>query len=246
MHRSTLPAHRMTPADAQQIVAGFLSDRRAKHGDATMTAPPGGEGGDGGGDGGAGGGGGSDAGGGRTAPTDPADPNYFPPNTAVTEMTADQRAAYWRFEAKRANDRVPANLSELQQKAREYDDLVAATRSDGEVAIDEALEIGREEGRAEVLQEAAAELLRTHLSTGRTDDQVAVLMRGINPAGFITDEGKLDGPGIAAFAATLGGGTGGGGRDIGQGRRGGQAKASVASGRDLYQDRRSKKEPATT
>jgi hypothetical protein len=239
MKSTILSSSKLTPEEAADIVAGFLSARRAKHGDATMTAPQGGEGGDnGGGAGGDSGDNGGNNGGGDSGPaTDPTDPNYFPPNTAVAEMTERQQAAYWRNQTKVANARVPKDLPALQQKAREYDELIAASRTEGEAAIDEALDIGREEGRAEVRQEAAAEFLRSQLSTGRTEDQVATLMRGVSPAGFITDEGKIDYSGIRTFAATLGGGTGGSGPDLGQGRRGGQGKPSVAAGKSLFQER---------
>lgn len=248
MHRNTLPASTMTRADAEAIVAGFLSTRRAKHGDATMHGPPGGEGGgdDGGDDGGAGGDNAGGAGGGDSGPvTDPNDPNYFPPHTAVAEMTDRQQAAYWRNMSKTVQARVPKDLDDLRRKASEYDDLVASTRTEAEVAIDEALEIGREEGRAEVRLQAAAEILRAQLSVGRTEDQVEVLMRGLNPAGFVSEDGSaIDVAAITAFAATLGGGASGETVDLGQGRRGGGSKPSVASGRDLYEQTHQKKTPA--
>jgi hypothetical protein len=175
-------------------------------------------------------------------PTDPNDPLWFPPNTAVAEMTDRQAANYWRNQSKVQQGRLPANLTELQQKAKEYDELVASTRTEAEVAVDEALEVGREEGRAEVRMEAAAEILSGVLEhRGKSAEDITNLMRGINPAGFLTADGKIDRQAIAGFADALapaGEGGGGGGRpDLGQGRRGGTGKPSVASGRDLFQQR---------
>lgn len=245
MKSTILSARDLTTASAAELAAGFLAARKARHGDATMRLN--GDPDDGGDPGGDPDGGDPDSGpppaGTRPAPSDPADPHYFPPNTAVAEMTPTEQANYHRHQGRIAQDRQRAaerRLAELEPKAREYDDLVAAQRSDSEVAIDEALEIGREEGRAEIRQEAATEFLRSQLSTGRTDEQVNTLMRGLNPVGFLTDDGAIDYAGIRTFAATLGGGSGAGPDDIGQGRRGGAGKPSVAGGRSLFQDRRPK------
>ena len=190
MKSTILSASDLNPAAAAELAAGFLAARNARHGAATMRLNGDPDDGDDPDDGGDGGDGGAPPAGTRPAPTDPSDPHYFPANTAVAEMTPEHQANYHRYQGKIAQDRQRAaerRVAELEPKAREYDDLVAATRSDSEVAIDEALEIGREEGRAEIRQEAATEFLRSQLSAGRTDDQVDTLMRGLNPVGFLTD-----------------------------------------------------------
>jgi len=161
----------------------------------------------------------------------------FPANTAVAEMTDGQAAAYWRNQSKVQQSRVPADLAELQRKATEYDQLQAAQRTDAEKAADEARDAGRTEGRTQIAQEAATEFLRAQLSAGRTEEQVTTLMRGVTAAGFVGQDAKVDYSGIRAFAATLGGPAGAGDPDLGNGRRGGTGKPSVAGGRSLFADR---------
>lgn len=251
MHRNTLPLkHPLTGTPFRPV--GYRRNGRPIWPILGGSEPAGeGAGGNGGGSGSGNTSGGSttggEGGGGDGGPvTNPADPNFFPPNTAVAEMTPVQQAAYWRNQSKVQQSRVPANLTELQQKASQYDQLVASTRSEAEVAIDEALEMGRAEGRAEVQAQAAQEFLRGQLSQGRTDEQVDALMRGINAGGFVGQDGKIDYTGLRAFATTLGGATGGGDPDIGNGRRGGAGKPSVARGRSLYQERHPQKSGASS
>lgn len=203
-------------------------------------------GGDGGGDPGPDGGdppGGDPADGGPKPPTDVNDPHYFPPNTPVAEMTADQRANYWRFEAKKQQARLPKNLDDIVRRAGEYDALLAASRTEAEVAVDEAREAGRAEGRAQVLQDSADTILRAAIEArGKSEDETDAIMRGLNPAGFISND-NVDRAAIRAFVDTLipdgaqqqqrGGG------DIGQGRgRGSTGGSSVASGRERYRAQR--------
>jgi len=161
----------------------------------------------------------------------------FPANTAVAEMSDRQAAAYWRNQSKVQQGRVPSDLAELQRKAAELDQLRASQRTDAEKAADEARDAGRSEGRTQVAQEAAQEFLRAQLAVGRTDEQVNTLMRGVSAAGFVGQDAKVDYSGIRLFAATLGGPAGGGDLDIGNGRRGGTGKPSVAAGRSLHADR---------
>lgn len=158
------------------------------------------------------------------ATTDPADPNFFPPNTAVDDMTDKQKAAYWRNQSKIQQARVPKNLEELQAAAAKWAEVERERMTPSEKALAEAREAGKAEGALAANQEAASSILNTSLGLrGKSDAEIAAIMRGINPAGFIKD-GKVDNGAIAQFIDTIApaagsGGQGpGGGRGIGQGR----------------------------
>lgn len=265
MKRTTL--HPRTLAEAEAIATGFLAARRVKHGHLTMTAgtDEGAAGGSAGDESGTGGGNGGDGGQGQAGgqPADQPGQQHgadgsgqgdlgFPANTPVAEMTADQRANYWRNQAKVQQARVPKDVDQLTEKASKWDEMQRSQMTASEQQLADAKAAGRAEALQSSNSEQVSNLLHVALSArGKSGDDLDELVAAANPAAFIAD-GKVVPSKITAYAARISGGTGGGGgtggsgADLGQGRRGGAAKASVASGRSLFEERNAKKATANT
>ncbi|MGG7510901.1 hypothetical protein [Plantibacter sp. YIM 135249] len=102
----------------------------------------------------------------------------FPAETPVTEMTAEQQAAYWKHQSRKHEARnrqygdiTPEKLTQLQQEA---EDLRKQNQTDAERAVEEA----KEAGRAEVRAVLAAERVKTALDRaleGRVPNTSALL-----------------------------------------------------------------------
>lgn len=130
----------------------------------------------------------------------PADPG-FPANTPIAEMSDAQQAAYWKHHARRHEQALrDANLTELQQKAAEYERLRQATQTDQE----KALEAARAEGRTLALREAGEKLVEAHFTAATanrmTDEQRDALLAGIDRKQFLAPDGvNVDTAKVTAF-----------------------------------------------
>lgn len=202
-----------------------------------------------------GGGGAPGTGGAPPAPAPPAAPpadTGFPPNTPLAQMNDGQRAAYWQHYARQHEDRAKELLawqSANKQKVEGYDQLLTASQTEQERAIEAAkaaaLDEGRRSGREEIVpQLVAAEFLAA--AAGRlTRDQVTELLAPLDKKWFLTDAGAVDAAKVAGYVAQVAGvvapgpagGAGGAGAglpkgfpDLGQGQRGGTKTTGKEAG----------------
>lgn len=176
----------------------------------------------------------------------------FPANTPVVEMTPEQQVAYWRTQARKHEDRVKerSDYDDLKAKAEELEQLRAASMTEQEKALAEAVEKARTEARAEAVRELGATTVTTLFKSalegrGKTAEQVEVLMKHFNAESFIVD-GQADTKTILSLADSIAGPVTGGGKgsgpDFGQGNRGQHGKASgVNAGAEMFAASRSGK-----
>lgn len=119
---------------------------------------------------------------------DEEDPNYYPPNTAVADMTPTQQAAFyrhqWHKEKKIREDAAKAKAAE-DEKAR------LAGMSEVERQIEEARAAGRAAAEAEFQVERVQMAFRANAGKLRPDE-VESLLEGINPLAFVTEAGLPD------------------------------------------------------
>ena len=184
-------------------------------------------------------------------------PDWFPENTALTEMNPAQREAYWKHKARLHEDRskaTAAELAALKPRAEQYDALEAASRTEAEKAVAEAEKRGRDAAKAET-EAAARETYGRALVAAKfevalagrlTPEQVTTLVSGLNVAGFLAADGMPDQARITEYVAAIPVGTptppaGGKTPDLGGGRTPPPPTSGIAAGRDLYAQRHPKR-----
>lgn len=167
----------------------------------------------------------------------------FPANTPLAEMTDAQRAAYWRAQSRKQQRLAESrrDRDELAERARLWDEHQRAQQSPAEQALEQA----REQARAEARAEAAAQVTTAYLASGleargRSSEDVAALLEGVDPARFVGEDGQPDRARISAYVDRLAAP-----RqrvDTGGGRRGAVPSPSgVSAGAELYAAGRSKR-----
>ena len=135
----------------------------------------------------------------------PEQPNGFPVDTPLSEMSVEQREAYWKHQSRKHEDAAKALKAEndqLKPAAAEAEALRQASLSEQEKALEAAREEARREGEnlgATSWQRVAVEeaIIGAAKAAGRysTDDDreaVEALLSMIDPSALITAEGKLD------------------------------------------------------
>jgi hypothetical protein len=121
----------------------------------------------------------------------PVGEHVFPENTPLEAMSGDQREAYWRFHARRHEDRWKAmgDYEQLKAKAAQYDTLLAETQTEQQKAVTEA----EARGRQAALTEAGAALVEQWVraaAAGRLDQQrVDALLAGLDRSAFLAPGG---------------------------------------------------------
>jgi len=176
----------------------------------------------------------------------------YPDHTPLEQMNAEQREAYWRYQARKHESTIKAagDLGELQRKAGEFDRITAEQASEIDKARATAREEGKAEGRTESQVLIAEYALRGSLSHVAPDVRDTLLGR-VNLQSFVGTDGRPDEQAIASFVAAVApnaaGGTGTGGTGGGTGGHGGYRPpgggTSTATGRDRYQEKHGGKKP---
>ena len=180
-------------------------------------------------------------------PTPPPSPqssdNGFPADTPLTEMSVEQREAYWKHQARKHETRANARGDYDTVKA-ELDRLKQATETDTDKAVREAREAGKSEARMAAVDDTVTALLRMGLrARGVPDDDLDEIVSTINLSAHADDKGLVNDEKvlrtIERLAGTAGSSTG---PDTGQGNRGKQtSRSGVSAGADLYAASRGKK-----
>jgi hypothetical protein len=129
----------------------------------------------------------------------------FPANTPVSQMPLEQQRNYYKYQARKHENTVKGlgDVKALQDKASQYDSLVAASKTEQERAVEQA----KNEGRTAALKEVGGRLVEAELRVavgGRLDkDGFAALVGGLDRAQFINGEGNVDTDKVATFVNTL-------------------------------------------
>jgi hypothetical protein len=165
-------------------------------------------------------------------------------------MTVEQREAYWKYQARRhetawkqkAGDLTPEQVDALRAQAVELETLKRERMTDQERAVAEAVDRARVEARAEIASELVDAKIEA-AATGRlSDEQLSALLESIDKSKYLTDEGKVDAGKVTALIDRLApeGSQPRRFPDLGQGRRDHKPPSSVATGRELFEARKSK------
>ncbi len=176
----------------------------------------------------------------------------FPENTPLTEMTVDQREAYWKYQARKHEERANqrSDYDAVKAKAEQWDAHQRAQQTPSEQAVEQAREAGKTEALATANRTAVQGILQTALVLrGKTAEQATELLAHTNFESFVKD-GAPDTDAIVKHIDSIAGPvTGGGGRgpDHGQGRRGSGGKATgVGAGREMFAESRPNSKTTTT
>lgn len=183
----------------------------------------------------------------------PDDNKGYPPNTSISAMTADQRAAYFEEKARTEENRRKDVLrltggkygDDLKADMEELARLREEKMSDSEKAVETA----KTQVRTEVAREMAADNVRTAftllLPDDMPEDQRTEALEVLNLEAFLTADGKVDTAKVRTHAMKLAPAKDTGTqRDFGQGRRGtGSEKAGVSAGAAMFAER---KKPTTS
>lgn len=153
----------------------------------------------------------------------------FPDATPVTEMSAEQQAAYWRHHARKHEERVKAlgDYDDLKAKAAKLDELEAANASE----TDKAVKAAREEAKSEALREVGGKMVDAHIkaavTAGRLDEaQADIVLDGLDRTRFLTSDGGVDADKVKTFLDSIAPAKGNGFPDLGQGKRSSGTKVS--------------------
>lgn len=175
-------------------------------------------------------------------PKDPAKPDDkgFPDHTPVAEMTAEQQAAYHRFQSRkhegRAKDWADAFPGKTAAEIKVIVDAAEAARRNTLTLDDKTLEDERAKARKETLAEmgpkAVASAFNLLLPSDMPEKEKDEVLEVIDLSKFLNSDNEVDTVKVKAHVARIIGPAKGqgSGRDFGQGRRGTSAPAgSVAA-----------------
>lgn len=167
----------------------------------------------------------------------------FPKDTPLTEMTVEQREAYWKHQARKHEDRVKGQADYDAIKA-ERDALKAAGLTENEKAIEAAKTAARDEAKAEARKEILPQLVTAKFESlvgGRIPaERLTAILAPLDHTKFLTGDGEVDTDKVQQYVDGLAP-DGKKWPDMGQGHRGSSGKTTgVGAGRSLYEDRRPK------
>lgn len=132
----------------------------------------------------------------------------FPEQTALAEMTVEQREAYWKHKARKHEDlnKQRADYEDLKARAQRADELERANQTEQEKALQQAREEARREGENLGASRYLADAIRADLraSTGKSNEDLAPVMGVIDTSKFVMDNGDIDSAKLAEFAAAFG------------------------------------------
>jgi len=140
----------------------------------------------------------------------------FPAKTAVADMTPDQRAEYWRHEAKKQQSKAPKKPKDYDQLAADSAELARIRaeqtpkeQREEQERLDEARREGENTGAEKYLKDAVQGKFQA--LTGMKDEDADKVFAHLDVRSFVDDEGNLDADAIADYASTHGSvGEGGG------------------------------------
>jgi hypothetical protein len=131
-------------------------------------------------------------------PAPPSDPG-FPANTPTEQMTAEQRANYWQFHARKHEDRnkalggiTPEQLADIQAKAAKHDALELELGTTADKAAAQARQEAEQAVRAQIQPLLAETAFRVAIGDRKSQTEVDEFIADLNLPRFLTNDGKVD------------------------------------------------------
>jgi hypothetical protein len=149
-------------------------------------------------------------------PPEGGDPNQgpdlgFPKDTALEQMTVEQREAYWKYQARKHEKTAKArdNYDQLKADSEELARVRQESATDQEKALDEARREGENLGAERYLKDAVVGALRAltgiKLPDGDDDDPIVEALSVVDVKKFTNTAGDIDHQKLAKWAgATFG------------------------------------------
>ncbi|WP_044109830.1 hypothetical protein [Mycobacterium canetti] len=120
----------------------------------------------------------------------------FPANTPVAEMTDAQRAAYFRYQNRQADNKLAAFKGVTPQQVQAMQQELEALRNEklsaDQKAVKEAEKAARAAADAEWRPKYQRSELRGIASQVLKGDQLKAWLDGMNPAAFTDENGEID------------------------------------------------------
>ncbi|KMV23343.1 hypothetical protein ACT16_06640 [Mycobacterium heckeshornense] len=124
----------------------------------------------------------------------------FPENTPVAEMTDQQKAAYFKYQNRKAEAKLAAfkgvTPEQLQQMQTELEQLRSEKLTADEKALQEATKKAAEEARAAAIAELRPKLLRSQLKSVASQilagEQLDAWLDAVDASKFTGDDGDID------------------------------------------------------
>jgi hypothetical protein len=137
-------------------------------------------------------------------PVDQPVDHGYPQNTPLEQMTAEQREAYWKHQARKHESTVKArqDYDQLKADSEELARVRAANATDEEKAREEARREGENIGAARYLKQAVMGSFQG--LTGKTKDEIDTIFAHVDPSTFTDDKGDIDTDALEKYAATFG------------------------------------------
>jgi hypothetical protein len=130
------------------------------------------------------------------APT-PDAPETPTPDTGDVDLAAEVEK--WKAASRKHEDRAKANA----KAAQELDEFRRQSMTDQEKAVADAVTAARAEAFAEVGTKVAAAELRAAAAGRMGDEQIEVLLEGLNLARFLGDTGDVDRDAVRTFVDSI-------------------------------------------
>ncbi|GIT80188.1 hypothetical protein LLS1_18570 [Leifsonia sp. LS1] len=178
----------------------------------------------------------------------------FPADTPLTEMTVEQREAYWKQQARKHESTAKSRQDYDQLKADSEE--LAKLKKDGQTDQEKALEEAREEARREGENLGAERYLKDAVTarfgalTGKSQEDVDKAFAHIDVHSFVGQDGAIDNDALTEFASTFGTNDNGGGssqqidpvkaaleRQRGGGTGGGDGSGSIQAIREAAREK---------
>ncbi|ORB81768.1 hypothetical protein [Mycobacterium timonense] len=120
----------------------------------------------------------------------------FPENTPIAEMTDAQRAAYFKYHNRKAENALsaykgvtPEQVEQMQTQLQQYEE---AQLSASDKALRDAEKAGRDAANAEWLPKYQRSELRGYASDVLKGEQLDAFLAGVNPAVFADENGEIN------------------------------------------------------
>lgn len=160
----------------------------------------------------------------------------FPSDTPLSEMSVDQREAYWKAQARKHEERAKSR-SDYDDIKKERDQLKQENETEMERIAREAKEAGASEVREQSYDSTARALYRMALrGHGVEESSIADLLKEVNFVAFKTADGEIDDEALSRSAQRNAGTAGRKFPDMGQDRVSSKRSTGLAAGRKAFED----------
>lgn len=133
------------------------------------------------------------------------EPNGFPANTPLAEMTQPQQLAYWKHQSRKHEQRVRemSDYDQLKQQSDEYQRWVASQQTEHQRAVEDARRQGRDQALAEAGGQLVDQWVRAAAAGRLPQESVNALLLGLDRKAFLNAQGGVDTDRVYQFVSTL-------------------------------------------